>query len=424
MALKLLSIGLVAGLFSALFGVGGGIVIVPLLILLLGFESRLATGTSLAAIGITALAGTILYAFEGHVDVAHAALVGLPAAAGAVAGTGLQQRVSGRALTLAFAGAARGARRLAARLMSASTIVFAVGLGFAAGVLAGLFGVGGGILFVPTLVALGLPQLDAEATSLLAILPTVAAGAWRQRRYGNVRWRTALVLGLASIAGAAAGVQIATALPEDVLRRLFAVLLLGVAAQLAWRSRRAVPVSFRAMSEHDEIWLPLVDEPIGSIVAQIQADDPEIERLVGSPRRILAFRTFAYIRVGVKLGELLVDNDVPPYDGTDNWIELLLRAPENRDAIAREVRAVAEEIAADPRYGEDEQLGPDQAARDRFRDFARGLPLSAWAGRGRPRRGARTSRLLTQAAGRVSDAEPLPCLVWSSPTARNSILSL
>ena len=110
------------------------------------------------------------------------------------------------------------------------------------------------------------------------------------------------------------------------------------------------------MSEHEEIWLPLVDEPIGGIVAQIQADDPEIERLVGSPRRILAFRTFAYIRVGVKLGELLVDNDVPPYDGTENWIELLLRVPENRAAIAQEVRAVAEEIAADPRYGEDDQL--------------------------------------------------------------------
>jgi len=102
-------------------------------------------------------------------------------------------------------------------------------------------------------------------------------------------------------------------------------------------------------------------------------DDPEIERLVGSPRRILAFRTFAYIRVGVKLGELLVDNDVPPYDGTDNWVELLLRVPENREAIAREVRAVAEEIAADPRYGGDEQLGPDQDARDRFREFARKL---------------------------------------------------
>jgi hypothetical protein len=128
------------------------------------------------------------------------------------------------------------------------------------------------------------------------------------------------------------------------------------------------------MTEHEEIWLPLVDEPIGSIVAQIQEDDPEIERLVGSPRRILAFRTFAYIRVGMKLGELLVDNDVPPYDGSETWVELLLRAPGNRTAIHREVRAVAEEIAADPRYGADEQFGPDEEARARFRDFARRLP--------------------------------------------------
>jgi uncharacterized membrane protein YfcA len=101
--LKLVLIGLVAGLFSALFGVGGGIVIVPLLILVAGFGGRLATGTSLAAIGITALAGTILYAFEGHVQVAHAALVGVPATAGAVVGAALQQRVSARALSLAFA---------------------------------------------------------------------------------------------------------------------------------------------------------------------------------------------------------------------------------------------------------------------------------------------------------------------------------
>jgi uncharacterized protein len=100
---RLVAIGLLAGLFSALFGVGGGIVIVPLLILVLGFESRPATGTSLAAIGITALAGTILYAIEGEVQVAHAALVGLPAAAGAVAGTSLQQRVSSRAITFGFA---------------------------------------------------------------------------------------------------------------------------------------------------------------------------------------------------------------------------------------------------------------------------------------------------------------------------------
>ena len=96
-------IGLAAGFFSALFGVGGGIVIVPLLMLVAGYEPRLATGTSLAAIGVIALAGTVLYALRGEVDFGYAALVGLPAAVGALVGTGLQQRVSQRGLALAFA---------------------------------------------------------------------------------------------------------------------------------------------------------------------------------------------------------------------------------------------------------------------------------------------------------------------------------
>ena len=123
-----------------------------------------------------------------------------------------------------------------------SALLAAGALGLVAGVLAGLFGVGGGILFVPTLaLVLGLTQLHAEASSLLAILPTAAAGAWRQRTYGNVRWRPALVVGVAAIVGVEAGVQIAEALPEHVLRRLFGLLLLGVAAQLAWRSRRKPP---------------------------------------------------------------------------------------------------------------------------------------------------------------------------------------
>lgn len=121
----------------------------------------------------------------------------------------------------------------------------------------------------------------------------------------------------------------------------------------------------------DEIWLPLVDEPIGTIVQQIQQDDPEIERLVGSPHRILAFRTFAYIRVGLVLGQLLFDHDVPPYDGSETWIDALLRDPAHREALHREVKAVAEEIVADPRYANDEPLGPDDAARERFRAFAK-----------------------------------------------------
>jgi uncharacterized membrane protein YfcA len=117
--------------------------------------------------------------------------------------------------------------------------LLAIGLGIVAGVLAGLFGVGGGILFVPTLtLGLGLTQLHAEATSLLAIIPTVAAGTWRQHRYGNVRARPAIVIGLAAIAGVEAGVTVAEHLPESVLERLFGVLTIVVAAQVAWRAWR------------------------------------------------------------------------------------------------------------------------------------------------------------------------------------------
>jgi uncharacterized membrane protein YfcA len=123
--------------------------------------------------------------------------------------------------------------------MSTTTVLLAIALGLAAGVLSGLFGVGGGILFVPTLVALGLGQLEAQATSLLAILPTVAAGALNQYRYGHFRARSAVIVGFASIAGVEAGARIATSLPESALRRLFALLLFGAAAQLAWRARRA-----------------------------------------------------------------------------------------------------------------------------------------------------------------------------------------
>jgi len=126
-----------------------------------------------------------------------------------------------------------------------------------------------------------------------------------------------------------------------------------------------------AVAGPEEIWLPLVDEPIGSIVQQIQAEEPEIDRLVSSPHRILAFRTFAYIRVGLVLGQLLFDNDVPPYDGSETWVDALLRKPKHREALVQEVRTVAEEIAADPKYADDEPLGPDDSARERFKDFAR-----------------------------------------------------
>jgi hypothetical protein len=119
------------------------------------------------------------------------------------------------------------------------TLVLIAAIGVVGGVLAGLFGVGGGILFVPALaLVLGLTQLHAEASSLLAILPTALVGSWRQTRYGNVDLRAAAMIGVASIAGVQVGVVIAESLPESVLRRLFGALLLVIAAQIVWRTRR------------------------------------------------------------------------------------------------------------------------------------------------------------------------------------------
>ena len=114
-----------------------------------------------------------------------------------------------------------------------------VALGVAAGAVAGAFGVGGGIIFVPTLtLVLGLSQLDAEATSLLAIIPVALLGSWRQTRSGTVRWRDATVIGLVSVAGAVGGALLAEVAPERILRTGFAILLLITAARLVTAGRR------------------------------------------------------------------------------------------------------------------------------------------------------------------------------------------
>jgi uncharacterized membrane protein YfcA len=118
------------------------------------------------------------------------------------------------------------------------TYALAVVLGLVAGVFAGMFGVGGGILFVPVLIALGLDHHEALGTSLLAIIPTAAVGTWRQARYGNVRWRAAALIGAAAAVSAQGGVVLAESLSDATLRRLFAGLLVLVAAQIAWRARR------------------------------------------------------------------------------------------------------------------------------------------------------------------------------------------
>lgn len=124
--------------------------------------------------------------------------------------------------------------------MTVLEVIEVVALGVAAGVVAGLFGVGGGIIFVPTLtLILGLGQLEAEATSLLAIIPVAILGSWRQTRTGEVRWRDATIMGLASIVTAIAGALIADAAPERLLRIGFAILLVATAIQMVLRTRAA-----------------------------------------------------------------------------------------------------------------------------------------------------------------------------------------
>jgi hypothetical protein len=119
---------------------------------------------------------------------------------------------------------------------------------------------------------------------------------------------------------------------------------------------------------NEELWIPLVDEPIGTIVAEIAEEDPKIGDLVDSPRKLLAFRTFAYIRIGILLGRLLVERDIEPQrDAT--WAEQLVRSPEYHDEVVAEVRAVAEEVAADPEYAE--PVGPSEDERARFSEFAK-----------------------------------------------------
>lgn len=121
-----------------------------------------------------------------------------------------------------------------------TTVALALALGFAAGVLSGTFGVGGGILFVPTLtLVVGLTQLGAQATSLAAMIPVVVLGAWRQHRVGAVDWRAATIAGLASGVGVAGGALLADTLGDETLRRLFAGLLVVTATHLAWSATRS-----------------------------------------------------------------------------------------------------------------------------------------------------------------------------------------
>lgn len=236
--------GLVAGFTSGLFGVGGGIVVVPALTLLARFPPKLATGTSLTAIVPISLAGAIGYATAGEVDAASAALVAAGALAGAVIGTRWLEAISVPALQVLFAalmlvtavrlvagdeagGGGRGD-------LTVAVVLGLLALGLSAGVLAGLFGVGGGVIIVPVLtIALGLPLVLAKGTSLAVIIPTAVVGTLRNRRTGLTALRPGLVVGLAGVASALAASQLSLELDPELSAQLFAALLVVVAVRLA-----------------------------------------------------------------------------------------------------------------------------------------------------------------------------------------------
>ncbi|MBA2614679.1 MAG: hypothetical protein H0U90_02705 [Actinobacteria bacterium] len=120
----------------------------------------------------------------------------------------------------------------------------------------------------------------------------------------------------------------------------------------------------------DELWISLVDEPIGNFVANVQAADPDLAAMVASPQRQLVFRAFAYIRVGLVLGELLVEHGAPLPDPS-RWVEDLLADPVSRARAAEEVRAVARDVTADPELAELDEAAPGAAAREQFLKLTR-----------------------------------------------------
>ena len=236
-------VGVIAGFTSGLFGVGGGIVIVPLLALLARFPHKLATGTSLTAIVPISISGLVGYATAGEVDWPAALCITAGALAGALVGTWLLVRVDVVRLQMAFAvamflTAARmlveegdGAGRPGLTLAAALGLV---ALGLASGVLAGLLGVGGGIVIVPVLtLAFGLPVVLAKGTSLLVIVPTAVVGTLRNRRTGLTALTPAAVVGAAGIASAWVAARISLDLDPRVSSALFAILLSLVAVRLA-----------------------------------------------------------------------------------------------------------------------------------------------------------------------------------------------
>ncbi|MBN9182611.1 MAG: sulfite exporter TauE/SafE family protein [Microbacterium sp.] len=251
-----IGIGLVSGLMSGLFGVGGGTVIVPLLVLLLRFDQRLASGTSLAAVVPTAIVGVVSYAVHGSVAWIPAVILAAGAVIGAQIGTWLLARIALTVLRWAFVAFLAVVIVTLFLVIPSREAVFdltwlsGAGLavtGVVTGILSGLLGVGGGVVVVPALMLLfGTSDLVAKGTSLLMMIPTALSGTIGNVRRQNVDLVAAAVVGLAACTTTALGAWIATLVDPFVGNILFAVFLTVIAVQLAVRAvrlRRRAPAA-------------------------------------------------------------------------------------------------------------------------------------------------------------------------------------
>ncbi|WP_261165791.1 sulfite exporter TauE/SafE family protein [Microbacterium sp. Marseille-Q6965] len=248
-SLAFLAIGLLSGFMSGLFGVGGGTVIVPLLVLLAAFGQKLASGTSGASIIVTAAVGVISYAVQGQVNGVAAALLAVGGVVGAPIGAQLLHRISEAALRWIFVGFLVVVMislffiipdRTAGVPMNVWIGIALIATGVVTGVLSGLIGVGGGIIVVPVLILLfGTSDLVAKGTSLLMMIPTTMSGAWRNWRNHNIDWAAAGLIALATCVTTPLGAIVAGVVDPVVANWLFVAFLVVIAAQMAQRAIRA-----------------------------------------------------------------------------------------------------------------------------------------------------------------------------------------
>lgn len=226
--------GTAAGFMSGVFGVGGGFLIVPALIYLLGFDQRLAHGTSLTAVLPIAVASFLTYWGTGNIDWWVAVWITLGALAGAVLGTYLLSTLPQRALAIAFIAvltltAVRLLMSFEALGREPLSLGLAAGLillGLVAGTLSGLLGIGGGIIMVPAMVLIfQMPPVLAKGTSLAVIIPTSLMGTWRNRRNDNTDIRTGLTLGMVGMIAAVGGGLLSSVMDPNLSNTLFALLL-------------------------------------------------------------------------------------------------------------------------------------------------------------------------------------------------------